>query len=136
HTSSLYSIIFFTIHPPPPTSTLFPYTTLFRSNGKPLTMEDYLATPDISFPFNIHDSSLELDEANAIIVTSAEKAQNLKSRPVYIAGMSIRQCHPHAHYWNEIDEVAADYVAEELYNSVDIKPEDIDVAAIYDCFSW
>ena len=105
-------------------------------NGKPLTMEDYLATPDISFPFNIHDSSLELDEANAIIVTSAEKAQNLKSRPVYIAGMSIRQCHPHAHYWNEIDEVAADYVAEELYNSVDIKPEDIDVAAIYDCFSW
>lgn len=104
--------------------------------GKPLTMEEYLATPDISYPFNIHDSSLELDEANAIIVTSAEKAKKLKSKPVYIAGISTRQCHPHAHYWNEVDYVASDYVAEDLYNRVDIKPEDIDVAAIYDCFSW
>lgn len=104
--------------------------------GKPLTMEEYLSTPDISYPFNIHDSSLELDEANAIIVTSKEKAKTLKSKPVYIAGISIRQCHPHAHYWNDIDYVAADFVAEELYASVDIKPEDIDVAAIYDCFSW
>src|SRR5699024_3445516 len=47
-----------------------------------------------------------------------------------------RQCHPHAHYWNEIDYVASDFVAKELYESVDITPEDIDVAAIYDCFSW
>src|SRR5205085_11261330 len=29
--TTLHSISFFHIHPPPPTSTLFPYTTLFRS---------------------------------------------------------------------------------------------------------
>src|SRR5207245_9994062 len=31
--SPLYSSIFFLMLPPPPTSTLFPYTTLFRSAG-------------------------------------------------------------------------------------------------------
>lgn len=105
-------------------------------HGKPLTMEQYLETPDISYPFNIHDSCLELDEANAIIVTSAERAKDCKSKPVYIMGMSARQCHPHAHYWSDLDQVASDYVAPELYKSAGVKPEDIQVASIYDCFSW
>lgn len=105
-------------------------------HGKPLTMEDYLATPDISSPFNIHDSCLELDEGNAIIVTSAERAKDCASKPVYIMGMSVRECHPHTHYWNDVDHVAADYVAEELYENAGVTPKDIDVAAIYDCFSW
>ncbi|MEK4402893.1 MULTISPECIES: thiolase C-terminal domain-containing protein [unclassified Sporosarcina] len=105
-------------------------------HGKPLTMQQYLETPDISYPFNIHDSCLELDEANAIIVTSAERAKDCKSKPVYIMGMSARQCHPHAHYWSDLDQVASDYVAAELYKSAGVKPEDIQVASIYDCFSW
>src|SRR5690625_1592491 len=104
--------------------------------GKPLTMEEYLATPDISYPFNIHDSCLELDEGNAIIVTSADRAEDCRSKPIYIKGMSTRQCHPHAHYWSDIDQVASDYVATELYESAGVKPEDIHVASIYDCFSW
>lgn len=104
--------------------------------GKPLTMEAYLDTPDISYPFNIHDSCVELDEANAIIVTTAERAKDCKSKPVYIMGMSARQCHPHAHYWSDLDQVASDYVAPVLYKSAGIKPEDIQVASIYDCFSW
>ena len=105
-------------------------------HGKPLTMEKYLETPDISYPFNIHDSCLELDEANALIVTSADRAKDCKSKPIYIMGMESRQCHPHAHYWSDVDQVAADYVAEGLYESAGVGPEDIDVAAIYDCFSW
>ena len=105
-------------------------------NGKPLTMEEYLNTPDISYPFNIHDSCLELDEANALIVTSAENAKACSSKPVYIMGMESRQCHSQAHYWGDVDQVASDYVAEGLYASAGLGPEDIDVAAFYDCFSW
>lgn len=105
-------------------------------HGKPLTMEKYLETPDISYPFNIHDSCLELDEANAIIVTSAERAKDCKSKPVYIMGMSSRECHPHAHYWSDLTQVASDYVAPKVYESAGVKPEDIQVASIYDCFSW
>ncbi|MBM7599970.1 acetyl-CoA acetyltransferase [Virgibacillus halotolerans] len=105
-------------------------------HGKPLTMEKYLETPDISYPFNIHDSCVELDEANAIVVTSAERAKACKSKPVYIMGITPRQCHPNAHYWADLTKVASDYVGEELYKSAGVKPEDIQVASIYDCFSW
>src|SRR5699024_4318091 len=58
-----------------------------------------------------------------------------KSKPVYIKGISTTQAHPHPHYWSDLDQVAADYVAPEVYESAGVKPEDIDVAAINDCFS-
>src|SRR5690625_7206071 len=83
-------------------------------NGKPLTMEEYLETPDISYPFNIHDSSLELDEANVIIVTSSENAKKAKSKPVYIKGISTRQAHHHPHYWSDLDQVTAHSVAPDV----------------------
>ncbi|MCH6267291.1 thiolase C-terminal domain-containing protein [Neobacillus citreus] len=105
-------------------------------HGKPLTMEEYLNTPDLVFPFNRHDFCLESDEANAIIVTSAERAKDCKSRPVYIMGISARQCHPHTHYWSDLSQVASDYVAPEVYKMAGVKPEDIQVASIYDCYSW
>ncbi|OCS85640.1 thiolase C-terminal domain-containing protein [Caryophanon tenue] len=104
--------------------------------GKPLTMEEYLATAHLSSPFTKHDFCLESDEANAIIVTSADRAKDCKSNPVYITGMAARQSVSHAHYWKNVDEVASDYVAPELYKAAGISPSDIDVASIYDCFSW
>ncbi|QHS23427.1 thiolase [Virgibacillus sp. MSP4-1] len=105
-------------------------------HGRPLDMEEYMNTPYLSYPFTKHDFCLESDEANAIIVTSAERARDCKSKPVYIMGLSSRQCHPHAHYWSDITQVASDYVAPEVYQSAGVKPEDIHVASIYDCFSW
>ncbi|MFD1851661.1 thiolase C-terminal domain-containing protein [Oceanobacillus bengalensis] len=105
-------------------------------HGKPLTIDDYLNTPHLSYPFTKHDFCLESDEANAIIVTTAERARDCKQKPVYVMGMSSRQCHPHSHYWSDLSQVASDYVAPEVYRSAGVKPEDIDVASIYDCFSW
>lgn len=104
--------------------------------GKPLTMEEYMQTAHLSSPFTKHDFCLESDEANAIIVTSAERAKDCKSKPVHIAGMAARQTVSHAHYWKNVDEVASDYVAPELYKAAGISPDEIDVASIYDCFSW
>lgn len=104
--------------------------------NKPLTMEEYDATPYLSYPFKKHDYCLESDEANVIIVTSAEKAKKCQSKPVYITGMASRQCVSHAHYWANLDEVAADYVGQEIYKNAGVTPQDLDVASIYDCYSW
>ncbi|OEC01412.1 thiolase [Lysinibacillus sphaericus] len=104
--------------------------------GKPLSMEEYLKTPHLSYPFTKHDFCLESDEANAIIVTSAEKAKDCKSKPVYIMGIEARRTVSHAHYWTNLDEVASDFVAPSLYKKAGVTPQDIQVASIYDCFSW
>src|SRR4029434_10623307 len=54
--------------------------------GKPLTMEQYLAARWVSEPFRLYDCSLETDCANAIIVTTRERARYLRRRPVVLVG--------------------------------------------------
>jgi len=54
--------------------------------GKPLTMEAYLASPMIADPYRLFDCCLETDGAAAFIVTSVERARDLKQKPVYVMG--------------------------------------------------
>src|SRR6185369_13564983 len=51
---------------------------------KPLTLDDYFAAPMISSPHCLFDFCLESDGAVAVIVTSAERARDLKRPPVLV----------------------------------------------------
>ncbi len=53
---------------------------------KPLSMQDYLDARLIVDPFGLYDCSLQTDAAGAVVVTSAERAKDLKQRPVLIKG--------------------------------------------------
>jgi acetyl-CoA acetyltransferase len=109
---------------------------------RPMTREDYFAAPMISDPHCLFDFCLETDGAIAVIVTSAERARDLKAKPVIVHasaqggssewGRSI--------YWmNMPDESFASSghaaVARQLYARSDVGPAEIDVAQIYDHFS-
>lgn len=106
--------------------------------GKPLTLEQYKASPYIVEPFRIHDCCVETDEANVIIVTSAERARDCRRPPVYVMGLSARNCVPHANQYalDDITVVGGDYARTQVFEMAGIEPSDVDVAAIYDCFSW
>ena len=53
---------------------------------KPLTMDEYLDARKIVDPFGLYDICLESDGACATLVTSAERARDLRKPPVYIMG--------------------------------------------------
>src|SRR3984885_2121982 len=59
-------------------------TTAIRR--KPLTLDEYMASPMLADPMCRLDFCLETDGALAYVVTSAERAADLPNRPVYIAG--------------------------------------------------
>ncbi|MBM3489977.1 MAG: acetyl-CoA acetyltransferase [Alphaproteobacteria bacterium] len=109
---------------------------------QPITLDDYFASRPIVEPFRLLDICLETDGACAVLVTSAERARDLKQRPVRILGAAYGGGPQQgddlfdALRWPEHATNYAAYIADELWRSAGVGPQDIDVAEIYDCFTY
>ncbi len=106
--------------------------------GHPLTREEYDNSRWIAEPFHLYDCCMENDGAAAVILTTAERARDLKQKPVYV--MAAAQGAPHRGWANV--ENAPDYassnfktLAPRLYEMAGIAPKDVDVAQVYEHFS-
>ena len=53
--------------------------------GTPLTREDYPNSRMVAYPFCLYDCDIPVQGAVAIVLTTAERARDLKPRPAYIA---------------------------------------------------
>jgi acetyl-CoA acetyltransferase len=103
---------------------------------KPMTVEDYFAARMIVSPFGMFDCSLRSDGAGAVIVTSAERARDLKRPPVLIKGFGT---HTNARGWFADDNMvntAAGPSGQMAYAMAGLGPKDVDTAQIYDCFTY
>ncbi len=110
---------------------------------KPLTLEDYLSSRVIVEPFHLFDMCLETDGGCALVVTSADRAKDCRTKPVHIkAAASV--CGPRADWdpifanlflWEDITENFTRPLSQKLYKQAGLGPNDIDVAEIYDCFT-
>jgi acetyl-CoA acetyltransferase len=110
-----------------------------RFFGKPITLDDYMASRMIADPMRLLDCCQESDGAVAVVVVSAERAKDLKQKPVFIRGAAqgVRD-HTrvmHSYYRDDITRASeADLVAEQLYRQSGLTPQDIDGAILYDHF--
>jgi acetyl-CoA acetyltransferase len=103
---------------------------------KPLSLEDYHAARLIVAPFGMFDCSLRSDAAGAVIVTSAERARDLKQPPVLVKGFGT---HNNTRGWFNDDNMvvtAAKQSGEAAYRMAGLGPRDVDTAQIYDCFTY
>lgn len=103
---------------------------------KPLSLDDYLEARMIVDPFGLLDCSLRSDAAGAVIVTSRERARDLRQRPVLIKGFGT---HNNLRGWFDGDNMirtAAGPSGERAYRMAGLGPESIDCAQIYDCFTY
>jgi acetyl-CoA acetyltransferase len=105
-------------------------------NGTPLTMDDYLAADLISSPLRILDCDMPVDGAVSIILTTAERAADLRAQPVYIEAMG-HATGPTLDFdaWPDMTVMGAKYAADEMWAGTSLKPGDVDVAQVYDGFS-
>lgn len=108
--------------------------------GKPLTMEDYLASKMIAEPLRLYDFCQETDGGCAILVTSTERARDLKQKPAVIRGVvqaSTRgQEQMTSYYREELDSLPEMELAAKLvYAQSGLRPDDIQAACLYDAFT-
>jgi acetyl-CoA acetyltransferase len=109
---------------------------------KPLTREDYFAAPMITEPLCLFDFCLESDGAIAVIVTSVERARDLRRKPVVVHGCTQggEAGWGRSLYWMNMPEdqfLTSGHraVARDLWRQSGLQPSDIDVAQIYDHFT-
>ena len=106
---------------------------------KPVTVDEVLASRIIVKPLHLLDCCVETDNGNAIVVTSAERARDLRHPPALIRSVVGRCCKPRIdmHYQHgPISTVAGFYAKDILWKNAGVGPEDIDVTGSYDAFTF
>ena len=109
----------------------------------PLTLDDYFNGRMISDPLCIYDYTMESDGAVAVITVSAERAKDLRHKPVYIMGSANggagRWGTAIFNYFQMPDEYFASsghrMVAKRMYEMAGVTAKDVDVALLYDHFA-
>jgi len=102
----------------------------------PLTMEDYLAGRWINEPFRVYDCSFEVDGAVAILLVSEEVARSTAQKPVWVVGSSNSQSGAGWLEWDDLTTMYARTAGPRLWDRTGLKPSDVDVACMYDCFTY
>ena len=101
----------------------------------PLTLEQVLAAKPIADPLGMLDCCLISDAAGAFIVTSAERARDMRMKPIYLLGIGEKHTHEHIMCAPSLIHFGAAESSRTAYEMAGIGPGDIDVAELYDCFT-
>ncbi|MCS5635660.1 MAG: transporter [Myxococcota bacterium] len=106
--------------------------------GKPMTLDDYMASPMLADPYRFFDCCLETDGAAAVVVTSAERARDAATSPVRILAAASGQPYPADEITNRRDifRTGLTIAAPEAFGKAGVTPSDVDFAMIYDCFTF
>ncbi|HKT17699.1 MAG TPA: thiolase family protein [Stellaceae bacterium] len=102
----------------------------------PMTLVDHQSSRYVAEPFRLLDCCPVTDGAAAVIVTSAERARDLAQKPVYLLGLGQGFTHSDLAYTPSMTTVAMKSAAERAYAMAKLGPKDIDVAQLYDCFTY
>jgi acetyl-CoA acetyltransferase len=107
---------------------------------QPITLEDHQASRWIVEPLRLLDCCQESDGAVAVVVTSLERARDLRQKPAVIRaaaqGATSNQQMMTGYYGPDITGLPEmGLVARQLYETAGIGPSDIQTAVIYDHFT-
>jgi acetyl-CoA acetyltransferase len=107
---------------------------------KPMTMDDYMASRMICEPLRLFDCCQEDDGGCALLITSPERARDLKQPPAIIRAITQASFEGQEQMTSFYrDDLAAlpemELAAKRVYDMSGLGPQDIDAACLYDAFT-
>ena len=103
---------------------------------KPLALDEYMDMPPMVAPFCRDDCTLVSDGAAAVVVMSTERARKMGvPKPVPVLGFGFGQTSWDVTQRPDMTSTQAKVAGETALKMAGLKPKDMDVAQIYDCFT-
>jgi acetyl-CoA acetyltransferase len=103
----------------------------------PITLDQYLAGRWVVEPFRVFDCAYEVDGAVALVLTSAERAADLRHPAVYPIGAAEGTgAGGMSDQWPDMTSMYSRIVAPKLWARTGMGPADMDIACMYDCFTY
>jgi acetyl-CoA acetyltransferase len=103
----------------------------------PMTMDDYFASRLISTPFRLFDCDVPVDGSTALVVSTVDHtgAVDHAVARVEAVGTALGG-RPSWEQWDDLTTMPARTTAEHMWSRTDLRPADVDLAQLYDGFSW
>jgi acetyl-CoA acetyltransferase len=103
---------------------------------EPITVDDVLAGPMIADPFTKLHCCIRSDGGAAVVMVSAERAKDLRSKPVWVLGSGETTSHMLTSQWDDLTVGPASVSGPLAFARAGVSPSDVDVAEIYDAFTY
>lgn len=101
----------------------------------PITVADVIGSPLVSDPLRRLDCCLVTNGGGAVVVTTADRARRLPSKPVHVLGVADRHSHRHITAMPDFTTTAAVASGTAAWEMAGLGPRDMDVVEIYDAFT-
>lgn len=102
---------------------------------EPITVDDVLKSRMVTSPLKVLDCALVSDGAAAFVVTTPERARDLKKKPVRILGQGYGHSHTYVGDYRDVTTTGAVRSGRDAFAMAGLSPADVDVAQLYDCFT-
>jgi acetyl-CoA acetyltransferase len=107
----------------------------YRYGAGPLSVEDVLGARMVSSPLTTADCCLVTDGGGAVVVTSAERAHDLRQPAVHVLGYGERSTNTSMTTVEDLTVTGAQGSARDAFARAGITHGDVDVLEVYDSFT-
>lgn len=102
---------------------------------KPLTIDDVMNSKMVSDPLHLNDCCLRTDGGGAVILTRADRARDLKKKPVWVIGSGDAHSHISMSQSEDLTVSPAKRAAAIAFGQAGITAKDVDYFGCYDSFT-
>ena len=103
----------------------------------PMSLDDYLSARMISTPLCLYDCDVPCDGSTAFVVSALDTAPDLRKPPIQIEAVATAlHGRPSWDQYHDLTSMPAQDAGKELWKRTDLKPTDVQVAEMYDGFSF